>query len=323
MMDSSDQEKWIPLELTREESPDARKLKWIMRENWSFKEPFLMDSVLKNAKNGKTKITEIDELLKYFQAPSALDPAGFIFHLSRCGSTTVSQMLAKDPQNLMLSEPGAAEAVLGLKESVSKKLALFVSAINAFSASRIPPERRIFVKFSGSDAWLKWMKLAYPKTPWIFIYREPAEVLRSNLRSPAKWVQRMPVEARKDALLQKFELQMKIALENSDNAALLLNYRDIDLSFPEKLLQAFGLETEPSVVQSMKDSLQWYSKREGVRWEDWQKTESQRRLENPSLPHQNSLDLEEACAHIPNEIMQLYAGLEIKRLGLQQSNTKM
>ena len=37
-------------------------------------------------------------------AQPELKPAGLIFHMSRCGSTLVSRMLAASPENMVLSE---------------------------------------------------------------------------------------------------------------------------------------------------------------------------------------------------------------------------
>jgi hypothetical protein len=43
-----------------------------------------------------------------------LDPAGMIFHLSRCGSTLVSRLLGTLPGVVVVSEPAQLKALLGL-----------------------------------------------------------------------------------------------------------------------------------------------------------------------------------------------------------------
>ena len=43
--------------------------------------------------------------------PRGLAPSGFVFHMSRCGSTLCAQALARDPSNIVLSEPGPVSAV--------------------------------------------------------------------------------------------------------------------------------------------------------------------------------------------------------------------
>jgi hypothetical protein len=46
------------------------------------------------------------------QLHPGLPPTGFIFHMSRCGSTLVSQMLASIPDNVVISEAGPIDAVV-------------------------------------------------------------------------------------------------------------------------------------------------------------------------------------------------------------------
>lgn len=261
--------KWIPAKIDWEKESNEFKLTWLLRGDWRFKEPFFMNTLSKHMKNSQKKTTGMELLLEYFSKSGAPDPSGFIFHLSRCGSTTISQMLARDPENMVLSEPGPAEGVLGLqKVPTTKRLAFFVGAMKAFASSRIEPEKLIFVKFSGSDVWLPWMQLAYPKTPWIFVYRHPAEVLKSNLQKPPPWVIRVKKENRKTAILRKLKHQMSTIIQNASQAALLVNHEEIDVTFPPRLLQAFKLPTDEKILRSMEESLQWYSKREGRRWVD-------------------------------------------------------
>ena len=50
--------------------------------------------------------TPVEVLTRWREERPGLAPTGFVFHLSRCGSTLVSQMLAALPQNVVLSEAG-------------------------------------------------------------------------------------------------------------------------------------------------------------------------------------------------------------------------
>ena len=43
---------------------------------------------------------------------AGLAPSLFLFHVSRCGSTLISQMLAALPQNVVISEAGPMDAIL-------------------------------------------------------------------------------------------------------------------------------------------------------------------------------------------------------------------
>jgi hypothetical protein len=118
----------------------------------------------------------------------SLAPTGFIFHMSRCGSTLISQMLAAVPGNIVISEASPIDAILrahfqdtnATEELRIKWLRWLLSALGR---QRWPEEKYFFIKF---DCWhavfLPLIQRAFPGVPWIFIYREPVEVLMSHAR---------------------------------------------------------------------------------------------------------------------------------------------
>lgn len=118
----------------------------------------------------------------------ALQPDGFIFHMSRCGSTLAAQMLAAMPGTITVSEPEPLDMLVQLPlvaQGVSPEL--HVEAVRAMVAAlgrdRSGESRRYFVKL---DSWhtlaLPLFRRAFPDVPWIFLYREPIEVLVSQER---------------------------------------------------------------------------------------------------------------------------------------------
>jgi hypothetical protein len=120
------------------------------------------------------------------QAP-AIEPAGFIFHMSRCGSTLIAQMLARLPATIVLSEPQPFDALLRLRERGADDAVAIgrMRAMLGALATRRRGEHRVFVKF---QAWhvleLPFIVRAFPDVPWIFVFREPRAVLRSQARNP-------------------------------------------------------------------------------------------------------------------------------------------
>ncbi|WP_404336422.1 hypothetical protein AB2M62_19225 [Sphingomonas sp. MMS12-HWE2-04] len=117
-------------------------------------------------------------------ASVGVEPSGLIFHMSRCGSTLAAQMLAADPRNLVLSEPPPVDAIL-LDRDLDDDAK--VAALRALASAymREAPGARLILKL---DSWhsraLPLLRRAFPATPWIFLYREPIEVIVSHLRQP-------------------------------------------------------------------------------------------------------------------------------------------
>ena len=111
-------------------------------------------------------------------------PTGFIFHMSRCGSTLVSQMLAALPDMSVISEASPVDAmarVCRLSRALSgNDAARCLSAVvSAFTRNA----GRTVLKMSAWNAlMMPAFRRAFPDTPWLFLYREPEEVLVSLLR---------------------------------------------------------------------------------------------------------------------------------------------
>lgn len=115
-----------------------------------------------------------------------LAPDAFIFHISRCGSTLLSQLLASLPQCVVMSEPTVIDSLLRLYHDSADRaasIALLRQSILALGQRRSGEETHFFIKF---DCWhihsLDVLKQAFPHTPCLFLYREPQAVLASHRR---------------------------------------------------------------------------------------------------------------------------------------------
>jgi len=181
---------WMPIRVYwREDQP---WLDWVHLGTQRFVEPFF-DQTVRQCLNEpfnlvfqhQTPIAALEEWHRNWRAP---DPTGFIFHMSRCGSTLVSQMLASQPQSIVLSEAPPIAAVLETKYravdvSEEQRLLWLQWLIGAMAHRRTAAEQHVFIKF---DCWhtldLPLIRRAFPRVPWIFLYREPVEVLMSQLK---------------------------------------------------------------------------------------------------------------------------------------------
>ena len=180
---------WIPIRIYWKERRPLVDWCWVGTRR--FKEPFFdhtIDACLRLPfSNLFRPQTPIEMLGERHAIEPGLQPGGFIFHMSRCGSTLVSQMLAALPQNVVISEAGSIDSVLRAKfreppltdEQRADWLRWIVSALGQ---RRAGDEENLFIKF---DSWsvmdLPLISRAYPGVPWIFLYRNPVEVLVSQL----------------------------------------------------------------------------------------------------------------------------------------------
>lgn len=107
-------------------------------------------------------------------------PDGLVFHLSRCGSTLMARMLAADPDATVISEGQPIEAAV--RSGDPRRLRAVVAA---FARPRGAGEARLFLKL---DCWhtrdMALFRAAFPETPWVFVHREPVEVMVSHARQP-------------------------------------------------------------------------------------------------------------------------------------------
>jgi len=122
----------------------------------------------------------------------ALKPSAFIFHESRCGSTLIANALtAMSPtKHIVYSE--SAPALLALKVcGLGGKLCppyraaeLFQDVIYLMGRTVDPSgQKRLFFKIQSTGT--KYMDVAleaFPDTPWVFLYRDPVQVLMSQFQ---------------------------------------------------------------------------------------------------------------------------------------------
>jgi hypothetical protein len=181
---------WLPIYLRRNAA--TLTLDWAIFGDHRLVDPFFEQSVgtlLRHpARLLFRQTTAIEEVEALADAPPELAPAGFIFHISRCGSTLFAQALAADARHSVLSEAPPIDQLLALDAAdpgldFSRRVSRLQGLIHAYARRRRPEEARLFIKF---DAWhtlhLPLIRAAFPHTPWVFLHRDPIEVLVSQHR---------------------------------------------------------------------------------------------------------------------------------------------
>ena len=177
---------WTPVRV----SVMTGEIDWALVDE-PFAEPFFeqtVDRAMRHPFNlafaRRTPLATLDALAA--DAPE-IAPTGFIFHMSRCGSTLIAQMLAQLPSAIVLSEPQPLDALLRLRGhgvddvTLCRWLRAMVSALARPQSGRRP----LFVKWHAWHALeLPLIRRAFPGVPWVFVFREPRAVLRSHERMP-------------------------------------------------------------------------------------------------------------------------------------------
>lgn len=182
---------WLPVRAWQREG-DWR-LDWCWFGEQRLTRPFFRDDVelaLRLPFNQAfRRETGLQALLDWQAASPGLTPTALIFHASRCGSTLMAQMLAALEGNIVLSEPPPLDALLRahLLEpgAAAQQPAWLAALLSAYGQRRRADDRHLFIKL---DAWNLFeaplLQALYPDTPRIFLYRDPLEIVVSQLRQP-------------------------------------------------------------------------------------------------------------------------------------------
>ncbi|WP_312564418.1 sulfotransferase family protein [Diaphorobacter sp.] len=124
--------------------------------------------------------TSLKALAACAQRLPRAEPAGFIFHLSRCGSTLLSGCLSELDGAAVFSEsPVLTEVLLDPALSPQEKRA-HVRCLIDLKASLFPG-RRVVVKWNAWDIFhAQLLRSAYPAVPVVALVRDPVEILASH-----------------------------------------------------------------------------------------------------------------------------------------------
>lgn len=259
---------WTPIRLDLS-GPDPT-LWWADLSTVRFTEPFFDQTVARweSGPNARPLVrTGIDELAAVDGAPS-LEPAGMIFHVSRCGSTLLSRLLATLPGVVVLAEPAPLNSLLGL-DPARVELAYLVKAVRllvrALGRCRHGDERRLVLKCTSCNILRRQvLAAAFTETPWIWVQRDPVRVLASLLAEPPGWLgnraalgraaQHFGIDQELVPTMSRAEFAGRALGAMLDAAAgdpagrLVLDHAELPEAGWTRAAPHFGLETTPAAI---------------------------------------------------------------------------
>jgi len=263
---------------------------WLNTFEKQFTEPFFDETILKikGLNSAHSAISSVSDLCMFEEWAGGLnfvEPTAFIFHVSRCGSTLVSQLLARSHQHIVLPEVPFFDDLLRLPyqdAGFSPKDAsrLLITAIKYYGQKRTGQEQHLVIK---ADSWhmffYEQLRHLYPTTPFILMYRDPNEVFSSLKRMAG--LQSVPGLIEPEVLgfgeeeevpqapdiyiaklLEKY-LQQYLKIIVTDDHFLLLNYSEGAMSLVKKIADFVHITFSQQDLADMDERSRYHSKKPG------------------------------------------------------------
>lgn len=150
------------------------------------RDAFMQETVVRVAAAESFAQIERGDLGKVGANPA---PAGIVFHVARCGSTLVSQVLKQQGQCVVYSEPlPFNELLLPPYAYPREELVAAVRSLgDAFASHAGQPY--VLKLSSWNTLFCDIVTAAFPSTPWVLCLRDPVEVAVSLVARPPGWMQ--------------------------------------------------------------------------------------------------------------------------------------
>jgi len=321
---------WLPIDAV---VVDGRPgLAWMNMDGVDFSEPFFqqtVDRVRSEHPERQELFTEFDTLLQLEKTFDSVQPTGFIFHSSRCGSTLLANACRAITGTILLSEPPPIDKLVARfitdvdqHGTKAKLYSVFIRGVlQALGQRRRGDERHLFVKFAcGSVSQIERIQRLWPNVPWVFLYRDPVETIVSNVQHLPPWLldedrrvlasitgnstgavaQMTPEELCARTIGSFYSTANRVA----NDRALLLNYNQLSATEISNVMRFFGVRPAATEMETIARQSQTYSKSVSDKRTFVSDVDAKRRAAS-SLVH----EMAERWANEPYQL------LEKKRLG--------
>lgn len=190
---------WLPVEIAFDPCPaliPEASVRWMEFGKTALAEPFFQHTVTRlkaSAPPPREIDTDLDAVVIEGERRGRSAPAGFIFHVSRCGSSLVANglRLARGIQVLAEARPmtslflpyAATGSDYAERHWIVHRSRLAHALASLFSHYRRGSSEAIVVKWTSvNSVMVSEIRAVWPDTPCVFVVRNPLEVLVANLQ---------------------------------------------------------------------------------------------------------------------------------------------
>ena len=268
---------WLPIDIEFDPEPaviTSASVRWMEFGDRRFEEPFFrqtLTAMLETVPPPTLIDDSLDAMLRMSSRLPPVLPAGFIFHISHCGSTLLANALKLAPPAVVASEPMPFMRLARWYPETSQpylrqrwfgtRHAAFDSLVRLYSHYRTGASERLVVKFPSMCLFgMKFVRQAFPEVPCVLLVRDPIEVLMSALRGdgwladkkePANVAQLYgwtdpprPFEEMSDEeyCARLLGRHLEAALDAVDDRCRVIDYEDLNHRRIRDIAAFFGLE---------------------------------------------------------------------------------
>ncbi len=280
---------WYPTQVTlHKQSPSVL---WTDLSGLAFQEPFFHHTVARARDQAReSRRTALGEtpLGEGHPFDPGVQPTAFIFHVSRCGSTLLCNILRALHATHVVAEPQPVIALLApFSEGVwscaaheweHKRNLLLRQMVHWLGQPPQGPAGQYIVKFTSYSAMrMALIRALWPEVPIVFLVRDPAEVVVSNMqRSPGwmglwqrprqarsvfAWPEDSSAMSREEFLARALGCVCQAASTQSGNPTLVMDYRDLIAGGWGQILAFLGMDPPDAGERLRIDgAMQVYSK---------------------------------------------------------------
>jgi hypothetical protein len=287
-MDNFPLKNWIPYKLVNKDG--QIQCHWLDTFNQPFAEPFFDETiakykVLRGEHISMASVSDLQLFEEWANSLPDIEPAAIIFHISRCGSTLVSQLLATSNECIVLPEVPFFDGLLRLPYqypgfNVDATSGLLKKAFKYYGQKKSESEKRLYVK---ADSWhiffYEQLRQLYPTVPFVLMYRIPNEVFNSHKKLPG--MQSAPgliepsvfgfkngeetlynLDEYLAAVLERY-LDKYLQIIKNDNRFLLVNYNEGPMPIIQKIAAFTNTPVSDDSLSIMEERSRYNSKKPG------------------------------------------------------------